>query len=97
MVLDFVFEMDREREDMRRRRSVREKEGGKVKKRNSREKERKLQNTETNSPLDGLLLVRLGVGEAFDGPGLAPEEPAEVGALGRWCAFSFGKERESKR
>ena len=44
-------------------------------------RERTQEKKKLNSPQDGLLLVGLGVGEAIDGPGLAPEEPAEVGAL----------------
>lgn len=31
-------------------------------------------------PYDSLLLVRIGVGEALDGAGVAAEQPVEVGA-----------------
>ena len=68
-------------------------------KKNSRERERERRENskpfKTDSPLDSLLLVRLGVGEAVDGPGLAPEEPAEVRALER-CVFVFGVAREER-
>ena len=66
-------------------------------KKNSRERERRENSKpfKTDSPLDSLLLVRLGVREAVDGPGLAPEEPAEVRALER-CVFVFGVAREER-
>lgn len=63
--------MVRERRKREKGKRTREKEGARKKK--------------LNSPQDGLLLVCLGVGEALDGARLAPEEPAEVGAL--WLRF----------
>ena len=51
----------------------------------------------SNSPLDSLLLVGLGVREAVDGPGLAPEEPAEVGALVWSFLFFFVGDRRIER
>ena len=73
------------------------KQKGKKQKKLERERERRENSKpfKTDSPLDSLLLVRLGVGEAVDGPGLAPEEPAEVRALER-CVFVFGVAREER-
>jgi len=56
----------------------RKREKGRGEQESAREDSRK---KKLNSPQDGLLLVGLGVGEALDGARLAPEEPAEVGAL----------------
>lgn len=65
--------------------------------REKREKEAENGKKKIHSPLDRLLLVRLGVGEAFDGPGLAPEEASEVGALERVLVGGVGEVRRERR
>ena len=60
-------------------------------------KRKKKKKKKIHSPLDRLLLVRLGVGEAFDGPGLAPEEASEVGALERVLVGGVGEVRRERR
>lgn len=83
---------------MRERERERERGQRKEDEREKREKKKpKTEKKKIHSPLDRLLLVRLGVGEAFDGPGLAPEEASEVGALERVLVGGVGEVRRERR
>lgn len=77
----------------KRKRGRRGEVRGRRRKRQGARKENNFKTSLDDSPLDSLLLVSLGVGEALDGARLAPEEAAEVGPL----VFGFEESEEGGR